>query len=349
MEYAARKAWEEANRARSEARAAQAAVENAKTPMSLSKAVSSAETAARNAKAAADTAQTNANRAVESARAWANAGQGMTADGPEVESPTNNKTSCVGSERMPEPGPPPDYPLEIPQYWDSESEDSKTKLPQSIRRIREEYGCKSGEYCREAAVEYARRWAGEIDLDNTGTSIDYAVDYFFNSGLRNGAFYNYSTNCANFVSQCILAGGLEMTEEWHTNPTSRAGFVERQKGNQFTFSDTGPAWRLANNQCDYFKEQYNNLEIINKKSTGEDAQEIKKAIRNHQIQPGDLLYFTHIDKNGNEIVNHATIITSVDDENIYYAGNSISRFDQPLSTTLASDEYVRVVIIHIGG
>ena len=94
MEYAARKAWEEANRARSEARAAQAAVENAKTPMSLSKAVSSAETAARNAQAAADKAQTNADRAVESARAWANAGQGMTADGPEVDNSVK-KGACV--------------------------------------------------------------------------------------------------------------------------------------------------------------------------------------------------------------------------------------------------------------
>lgn len=63
----------------------------------------------------------------------------------------------------------------------------------------------------------------------------------------------------------------------------------------------------------------------------------------NQVQPGDLLYF---DFDGDGIIDHATIVTKVENGEIYYAGNTVRRFDQPLSESYESGNCVYIVRIN---
>lgn len=57
-------------------------------------------------------------------------------------------------------------------------------------------------------------------------------------------------------------------------------------------------------------------------------QEYYQVVRSALIEPGDLLYW---DENGDRHVNHATIITGVDKNNLLFSGNTRARFDEPVS------------------
>lgn len=55
------------------------------------------------------------------------------------------------------------------------------------------------------------------------------------------------------------------------------------------------------------------------------SKEIKELLQNYSIQTGDLLYWS---EKGKGFANHATIISKVDENGIYYAGNTSARFDK---------------------
>ncbi len=62
-------------------------------------------------------------------------------------------------------------------------------------------------YNASAAVSYSNRWCGVSTSggSNTQTPSNY-----------NPAYYYYSNDCCNFVSQCLYAGGLSMNSTWRT-------------------------------------------------------------------------------------------------------------------------------------
>ncbi len=72
---------------------------------------------------------------------------------------------------------------------------------------------------------------------------------------------------------------------------------------------------------------------------------IVDALSNNNIQVGDLLYFGELDENGIPVIHHATIITSVGDDTIKYAGNTVSRFDyQLIDSLMSSDNEVAFIV-----
>lgn len=86
---------------------------------------------------------------------------------------------------------------------------------------------------------------------------------------RNPDYYSYSTNCANFVSQCLYAGGMKQNDSWHSN------YPENK-------DDIAPAWRLAQEQYNYFSNEdngYINGDVIEITS----ADEIVEAIDTYNI------------------------------------------------------------------
>ena len=87
--------------------------------------------------------------------------------------------------------------------------------------------------------------------------------------------------------------------------------------------------------------------IINQNNNEENKEAIIDALSNNNIQAGDLMYFGEMDANGNILVHHATIITSIDNNSIYYAGNTISRFDYPLLDSFDSADNKMVFIVQI--
>lgn len=92
------------------------------------------------------------------------------------------------------------------------------------------------------------------------------------------------------------------------------------------------AWAEAPSQYAYFSNEENgyiNGEVI----TIESYTDIANAVANYNIQKGDLLYWYEIE-DGEEVVKHATMISSVTNDDILYTGHSNPRFDTPASEVL---------------
>lgn len=140
-------------------------------------------------------------------------------------------------------------------------------------------------------------------------------------------YYNYRTDCANFVSQCLYAGGVEMTNEWYS-------YKRETKINKLLSVvefDVGEPWRLAAKQYEYFSDPDNGY--ISGEVLTVEASTISSVAGNSKIQMGDLLYFAEDGTNPH----HATIITKVCGGEIYYAGHTSSRFDKALSEAIGSE------------
>lgn len=162
----------------------------------------------------------------------------------------------------------------------------------------------TGQYNRNLAVAYALKW--------------------YNG--RNSLYYSYSSDCANFVSQCLYAGGIGMTNLWHSRRSSKsywynslAWIISKYRYNW----DISSAWRRAPDQYNYFSNKCNGYtkDSVIKVTT---KTNVKNLIKKEKVQVGDLLYF--VKKNKSKPY-HATIIVDIDTENgkIYYAGHTTNR------------------------
>ena len=83
-------------------------------------------------------------------------------------------------------------------------------------------------------------------------------------------------------------------------------------------------WRKADNEYEYFKGKNYSKEVI----TIDSPSEISNAIAHNKIQVGDLMYF---DEDGDGIPNHATIISKINRDMIYYAAHTEPRRMQKLT------------------
>ena len=143
----------------------------------------------------------------------------------------------------------------------------------------------------------------------------------------------------NFVSQCLVAGGLTMNTAWHYY----AKTLEEWHGNnsiQKRERDMTSAWSTAKSQYEFFSSDwagYKNGDVI--QIWTEEGMEYN--IQNSNIQPGDLMFFAHKDTGK---VYHATIISNITDDEIEYAAHTDPRNYEPLSEHLKKDF---VVIVRI--
>jgi len=178
-----------------------------------------------------------------------------------------------------------------------------------------------GNIDRAAIREYASQYALK----------GWAVGTYW--GGRNRNYYNYRADCANFVSQCLFAGGLKMNDKWYSKKVSKKVLGIFSK----TEFDVGEVWRLAKSQYEYFSNPQNGY--INGEVLKFRASEIEYYANNGGIQTGDLLYFAGTDGNN---LHHATIVTKVENGDIFYAGHTNERFDYSL-TGANSNEWFFVI------
>ena len=170
-------------------------------------------------------------------------------------------------------------------------------------------------YDRNKAIAYAQKW----------------YDSF------NREYYRYWSDCANFVSQCLSAGGIIQTETWHMSKTVKTHCYDPRAlfSNNYCYNwDVGEAWSKASGLYDYFSSIEGN--------TGfkiESSDSVASMIYLHHIREGDLLFFFFFFE-----ISHATIISKVNDSMIYFAGHTSSRFDEPLLDHFPSDGVYVVVI-----
>lgn len=170
-------------------------------------------------------------------------------------------------------------------------------------------------YNREVAIAYAHRWWDS----------------------QNPEFYSYlHGDCANFVSQALYYGGLEMTDEWYSYKSGKdsldiESIVKSIICDKYHYNwDVGDPWKIATKQYEYFsdaKNGYINGEVI----CISNVSEIANASYNFGIQPGDLMYFSH---GVDSAPYHATIIDKVGGGKIYYSGHTRSRQYQDLEKSL---------------
>ena len=176
----------------------------------------------------------------------------------------------------------------------------------------------------------------------------YATD---NDDERNPHYPSWDVNCANYVSQSLVAGGgLEpISGVWDVSPRievkwgwvkwvykSMAGGLRVFGANVYYNDETSNdysvgvsnTWNNANAQFEYFSNSrngYMNGEVIEiNQNTNMEA-----LLKKYNIQIGDIMYWGDDNHKG-----HATIISLVTDADIMYAGNTMARFDSSLSEAI---------------
>ncbi|MGL5086008.1 MAG: amidase domain-containing protein [Clostridium sp.] len=119
-------------------------------------------------------------------------------------------------------------------------------------------------------------------------AIAYANKYYKSYNKAYPDWTIYGGDCANFISQCLKAGGKKMSDKWYSY------------GNKLNTSKVSPSWRGANDFSYYWRKHAKSYKTF--KSVNEDYLNYGK--------PGDVISF--INKNGRAV--HTMMITGLSDD-----------------------------------
>jgi len=157
-------------------------------------------------------------------------------------------------------------------------------------------------------------------------------------------------DCANFVSQCLVAGGLKMNDDWyfyqHINTAVAlpgiTNIYYRDKNGvlvsyPISYYFSAP-WTGANAQYEYFSNLANGYTSTNVVKINS-ACEISYALSHYNIKPGDLMYFS---RDGGKTAYHTTIISSVMNDDIKYCAHTRGRKDKKLSEAIGNESVIIV-------
>ena len=165
----------------------------------------------------------------------------------------------------------------------------------------------TGLYNRNKAVAYATRWSHGHNFP--------AYEY-----LKDG-------DCANFVSQCLFAGGLaKMSAKWHSYRKGYGKIAWWSTIHSHKY-DISKAWKLVNPLYNYLKGMSSTKSVVTiTKATVEKSLKLNNFITTNSIRKGDALFFN---KDGILGPDHSGIISSVNSHDnyagIFYAAHTRSR------------------------
>ena len=148
------------------------------------------------------------------------------------------------------------------------------------------------------------------------------------TGLLRGTIRN-SSDCANFVSQALFAGGVEMNENWYSKYVYRYSMGEDIANGPSEPLASNPAYRLPewtaswgaiSNQCEYFSDIKNgysssSVDIFSEK-------DILRAVSEGSVKVGDLVYWF---REGQPLPHHAAIVSEMVNGEIRYAAHAIMK------------------------
>ena len=174
---------------------------------------------------------------------------------------------------------------------------------------------------------------------NRKTVTDYCDRYYMNPNTSSFAYFE-SGDCANFVSQCINAGGISMNDDWYFYSEGIKILF------WYIYENYSSSWTVAYDNYKYFKENksISNGQVIEFNS----VQDMQNAIKNNEynIQAGDLMYmqweYDH--------PHHATIIDGIDYEKstLTYSGHTDPRnHDDVIEKFWNNNPNGKLYIIHI--
>jgi hypothetical protein len=100
-----------------------------------------------------------------------------------------------------------------------------------------------------------------IDYANTWVIKDYANDLNNHYEHYNTNVYGYisGSDCCNFVSQCLYAGGLLMDKDNASNPSDSYGWWHKRDG---IATNSSKSWRSISYFLDYWGDKYDEVDII---------------------------------------------------------------------------------------
>ncbi len=181
-------------------------------------------------------------------------------------------------------------------------------------------------YCSNNAVSYVDT-EGNLRY-NRNKARDYAYKWFdgFNPKFPN--FDNKGGDCANFVSQCLNAGGYPMRYK-------DISFLPWYCKKKLFGWECSPSWSRTTSQYNNFK-----FSCIIAEYKIKNKSDLIKYSRNLCV--GDIAYF---DWNSNGKVDHATLITKVALKDLYFTAHSIKRKNRSIKITL--DGKMTVYVVHI--
>ena len=157
------------------------------------------------------------------------------------------------------------------------------------------------------------------------SAINYAINWY---DKYNPSYPDFSSkgDCANFVSQCLESGGFKMNEYWHCYPENAEEVNPLYHLiDQFNNWNCTPAWSVAKDQYEYLK----NSNIVIDEMILNSTKDIEFAINNSEnpVKVGDIMYLQW-DK---DYPHHATIISKIENNMIFYAAHTNSQREKPLS------------------
>jgi len=200
--------------------------------------------------------------------------------------------------------------------------------------------------CRQCARDYMETFGPACENNPRYPAMTNPNFPFWS--LENGG------NCANFVSQSLLAGGGDpILYEWFiTTPIVANNWFTRGSMSAFAFQNrtfasrdiffndvlpshqvlVSASWNNANAQFNFFSNPQNGF--INGESIRIDRySNLEQILRDNNIQVGDLLHMDlRPDSRGRRgTKDHAVIISYVRDGEIYMAGNTADWLEMPLT------------------
>lgn len=177
-------------------------------------------------------------------------------------------------------------------------------------------------YDRDEAINYALYWHDKYNP---------YYPSFFSSG-----------DCANFVSQCLEAGGFQMNEYWHCYTRNQEklnpifALISPYSDWEYT-----PAWSVAKDQYEYLK----NSNIVTGETIINNPEDIAGAINDPEnpVKVGDVMYL----KWNNDYPHHATIISKIKDDMIHFAAHTDPYDEKPLYKFFNENENGTAYILKI--
>ena len=159
----------------------------------------------------------------------------------------------------------------------------------------------------------------------------------------NPKYPNFGNNgdCANFVSQCLSAGGFKQNSDWYCFYSPNSGLNIQRIIKPYKNWIYSKAWSCAYEQYKYFKNSGLTYDEIVINSVNEIAP--VASGEKGRVRIGDIMYMQW-DK---PYPHHAAIITSLRDGMIYYNAHTIPRDDEPLENFFSSNSNGKVYILRI--
>lgn len=168
----------------------------------------------------------------------------------------------------------------------------------------------------------------------------------------NQEFYSYSSDCANYMSQVLYAGGMKMDDIWYSYRGEKLNFFETKMIDTFKilFSqennykyfykwDVSDAWSSTTSFKNYIEnsEFYTDKIIVNSRNIG-------YVLSHYNIPLGSPMLF---DDNNDGIPNHSTTVYGVTSTELKYTAHTEPRNDYDVMNYLGTDDNHTAIIYAI--